>query len=117
MKTYNAMNSLINDYSSIENVLGEFLSINITEDDFGQPFYTAIFTKETLSQWCNLKQMEDENKHSFLRKIHSPKNTFDVYQRIYMGRGLHCADLLIVFKKENLCFSYLIDYLNEDQGI
>ena len=45
MKTYNAMNSLINDYSSIENVLGEFLSINITEDDFG----------------------------SFLRKIHSQK--------------------------------------------
>lgn len=73
MKTYNAMNSLINDYSSIENVLGEFLSINITEDDFGQPFYEAVFSKETLSQWCNLKQMEDENKHSFLRKIHSQK--------------------------------------------
>ena len=53
---------------------------------------------------------------SYAKSTHK-KNTFDVYQRIYMGRGYHCADLLIVFKKENLCFSYLIDYLNEEQGI
>lgn len=117
MNAYNAMNALINDYSSIENVLGEFLSINITEDDFSQPFYEAVFSKETLSQWCVLKQMEVENKQSFLRKIHSPKDTFDVYQRIYLGAGYHYADLLVVFKKENLCFSYLIDYLNEDQKV
>ena len=47
MNAYNAMNALINDYSSIENVLGKFLSINITEDDFGQPFYEAVFSKAT----------------------------------------------------------------------
>lgn len=89
MKTYNAMNSLINDYSSIENVLGEFLSINITEDDFGQPFYEAVFSKETLSQWCNLKQMEDENKHSFLRKIHSQKKIPLMFTNVFIwGVGI-----------------------------
>lgn len=114
MKTYNAMKSFINDYSSVENVLGEFLNINITEDDFGKPFYEAVFSKKTLSQWCDLKQMEDKNKQSFLRKIHPSNGTFDIYQRIYMGAVYDYADLLIVFKKENLCFSYLIDYINED---
>lgn len=55
MKTYNTMKSFINDYSSVENVLGEFLNINITEDDFGQPFYEAVFSKKNVKPMVRFK--------------------------------------------------------------
>lgn len=118
MKTYDAITTMINDYSSVNDLFGDFIGINVAKDDYDNDFYEAEFEKETLTQW-NEKWLADvDNERSFLREItRNEEKGFVVYQRIYMGIGYHRAELLFVFEKEGvngLAFVYLIDYLDED---